>query len=565
MPSSVLSFARVRELLPGAPDPETLVERLFLTKAEVEGREGDTLHLSVTPDRLDLLSEGGLGLSLQGMLGSALGTPKLRRARARAPSFKLLRDPSVAAVRPALAGLIVRAPTGVRLDDGTLAEAVRFQELVHATIGRDRHAMSLGIYPVRRLTSPIRYALEPLDAVRFVPLHRSEEVAAAEFFVGDPMAARYGALGRQGDRCLTLRDATGNVLSLPPVLNSATAGEARAGDRALLLEATGTRLRSVLEGLGLLLVVFGARGWSVEPLAVETSDGTIDGAATVPLTRSVEVPTSTLRSISGESWAVPEIAERFARARLTSRRVRGGWRVVVPPWRPDLLTGVDLAEDALLARELRAESGVVPPSSTLGHRREETKFRRRVARWLLGLGFPAPHSTVLASEEAVRRLGEPPSALALENPVSREFAYLRDRLLVAHLEVLGRNTRHGYPQRFAEVGPVVGRDPKEESGAATRYHAGMIVAGEGQGFADVAALVDYLLRGLDVGSVREPAELPGTIPGRAARVRVAGEPVAELGEIHPKLLGELGIPVPVAWAELDLSALWPLAGGRETH
>jgi phenylalanyl-tRNA synthetase beta subunit len=92
----------------------------------------------------------------------------------------------------------------------------------------------------------------------------------------------------------------------------------------------------------------------------------------------------------------------------------------------------------------------------------------------------------------------------------------------------------------------------------------MIVAAEGAGFAEVAATVDYLLRTLDVGSVREPAELPGTIPGRAARVRVAGETVAELGELHPRLLVGLGVPVPVAWAEVDLTALGPLVARRDT-
>ena len=57
--------------------------------------------------------------------------------------------------------------------------------------------------------------------------------------------------------------------------------------------------------------------------------------------------------------------------------------------------------------------------------------------------------------------------------------------------------------------------------------------------------------------------LPGAIPGRAARLRLAGEVVAELGEVDPEILTSLGVPVPVAWAEVDLSALWPLLAGRE--
>ncbi len=234
-----------------------------------------------------------------------------------------------------------------------------------------------------------------------------------------------------------------------------------------------------------------------------------------------------------------------------------------PPWRPDLLGPVDLAEEVVLSRGLRSEDGIVPPSPTRGHRRAETDFRRRIAALLLGLGFTQPHTPLLVSEVCVGRLagGAP---IRLRNPVSAEFAFVRDRLLLSHLDVLAHNTRRSYPQRFAEVAPVVLRSPEAEAGAETRYRAGFIVASERAGFADVAALVEYLLGSLDVGAVREPAELPGTIPGRAARARVAGESVAEMGEIHPRILAEIGVPVPSAWAELDLSALWPLVARRDT-
>jgi phenylalanyl-tRNA synthetase beta subunit len=86
----------------------------------------------------------------------------------------------------------------------------------------------------------------------------------------------------------------------------------------------------------------------------------------------------------------------------------------------------------------------------------------------------------------------------------------------------------------------------------------VFLASEDAGFADVAALSDYLLSAFDARGVREPVDLPGTIPGRAARLRVAGETVAEMGELHPGVLSAIGVPVPVAWAEVDLSALWPL-------
>ncbi len=563
MPTSTLSRRRLLERLGAPVDADLLEAALFGSKAEAVAGEGDALEVSVTPDRLDLLSEGGLALHLEGALGRATGGVRLRRRRGGRGSLALLRDASVVPLRSELAGVVVTAPPGHALDDGLLAEAVRLQELLHATVGRDRRAMSLGIYPARRLRGPVRYALEPVAQVRFTPLDGPAELDAATFFRDHPMAATYGALGRSGDRCLVLRDAAGSVLSLPPILNSRSHGSAVAGDRSLLLESTGTRPRAVLEGLGLLLVVFASRGWSVRPVPVDGPDGARSDGEEVVAGRARELPSELLRGIVGEELTSAQVVQRLARARLSARRQRGGWSVTAPPWRPDLLAGVDLAEEVVLAAELRAEDGVVPSSVERGRRRASTRFRREVATLLLGLGFAAPLTTVLVSEEAADRL-DARAAVRLANPVSREYAIVRDRLLLSHLEVLGRNTRHGYPQRFAEVAPVVVRRPGAETGAESRYHAGLVVAGEGAGFADAASTVDYLLRVLDVGSVREPAELPGTVPGRAARVRVAGEPVAELGELHPALLDRLGVPVPVAWAELDLAALAPLAARHDT-
>lgn len=563
MPQSVLSLQRVLSLLPSRPTPEAFEDLLFVSKAEAGSRDGDSLPLSVTPDRLDLLSEGGLALYLQGAIGFAHGVPHVEPTSTTVPSPGFAVDPSVDGIRPWISGALVRAPDDSGIDEGLLAEAIRFQEVLHASYGRDRRAASLGIYPWERVVPPVRYSLEPVSGVRFVPLDGLEEVSGERFFAEHPLAERFGAYGRVGDRCLVLRDHAGVILSLPPILNGREAGEARPGDRMLLLESTGTLERVVLETLGLLLVVFAARGWTIEPVAIRRPDRPINSGRSATSLRMIDLPSATVRAISGESLSASEVEHRLSQTRLSPRSSGGGWQVGVPPWRPDLQTATDLAEEVVLASPLLPEQGIVPPSRTWGRRLPEVRFRRAIAAYLLGLGFAAPHTLLLVSESSVLRLPGTES-IRLANPVSNEYAYLRDRLLPTYLDVLAHNTRHAYPQRFGEVGPVVLRDPDSETGGRTAYHAGLMIASESAGFADAASFVEYLLRRLDVGAVREPADLPGMIPGRSARCRVAGEPVAELGEIHPALLTELGVPVPAAWAELDLSTLWPFVARRAT-
>jgi phenylalanyl-tRNA synthetase beta chain len=468
----------------------------------------------------------------------------------------------VATLRPYLAGAILTAPAGVALDAGLFAEAIRFQEVLHATIGLDRRAASLGLYSWERLKPPIRYTLEPIDGIRFHPLDGPAEVEGPKFFAEHPMAQRYGRMGRSNGECLTLRDADDQILSLPPILNGRTAGEVRIGDRALLLESTGTRAVRVEESVGLLLLPFAARGWAVQPLRVEYPDHADSGIGWIS-PRRLPFTAPTLQDLTGLTLPDDQVQEYLARCRLGASKAPDGWWVEIPPWRPDLQTSVDLSEEVLVARGINPEEALLPPSATRGRKLAESRFRRSVRRLFLGLGYVELRNPVLSSNELVTLLGRT-SAIVVVNPVSDLFGRVRDSVQISLVASLARNVRYSYPQQYSDVGPVVVRDSSEASGGKTRWHAGAVQAGERAGFADAAAWVDYLLGAFGALGVREPAELPGTIPGRAARVRIAGEVVAEMGEIAPSVLTDLKIPVPVSWGEVDLTALWPLVRRGET-
>src|ERR1700688_3482630 len=126
MPRSILDGRRVSAMLPHPLGKEELHERLFASKAALSETNGDAWTIEVTPDRLDLLSEGGLGAYLQGVTGTAQGiVPMGRPSTAR--SVRILVDPSVHPLRPEIAGVVVHAPPGPGLDEGLLAEAIRFQ------------------------------------------------------------------------------------------------------------------------------------------------------------------------------------------------------------------------------------------------------------------------------------------------------------------------------------------------------------------------------------------------------------------------------------------------------
>jgi phenylalanyl-tRNA synthetase beta chain len=556
MPQSTLSYARVVEGLAQPPDPEGLRALLFeFAKAEITAIEADAITVEATPDRLDLLSEGGLRMYLEGLLRVRTGIPHFHAEHALPSEVVVRADRSVETLRPTIAAVRVDPPEGRSLDAGLLTEAIRVQEILHATLGLNRAAASLGIYPWARIRFPLDYRMETVAPLAFHPLDGEAPVPGDVFFRDHPLAGRYGALGRVDDKCLVLRDSAEAILSLPPVLNSRVAGEARAGDGALLIEGTGQRAARVEEAIGLLSLPFVARGWRVAPIPVEYPDHRSTGERLVR-PRAVHLSSTTLAALSGTELLPHEVVESLERCRLGAQSVADGWTAEVPPWRPDIHASVDLIEDLLLIRGLAGLGRHLPPSATRGRRSDRSQLAARLTDRFLGMGFVPLFTTVLVSEGLQATLGA--EALAIRNPVSSEYSRVRSSLQIALLGALTRNVRHAYPQRLSEVGPVVVRSNSAEDPVRTTDHAAFVIAADGTGFADVAAIIDHLLRRFQVTGVREPATLPATIPGRAARLRLAGEAIAEMGEIHPQVLSELGIPVPVAWGEIDLTALRPL-------
>ncbi len=561
MPQSTLSLDRINAVLPRPISEEALRETLFRTKVEPGAREGDRLTVEVTPDRLDLLDEAGLARELSGLLGLARGMGYAFEP-APIPGVEARQNASVSPLRGEFMAAALEAPAGGALDPGLVDEVIRFQELLHATTGRDRRAGSLGLYPLERLTPPFRYALEPIGQIRFTPLASSQETSGKEFYRTHPLALRYGALGQQGDLALTLRDREDRILSLPPVLNAAVHGEIRPGDRRILVEATGTRSARVRELIGYMLLPFVERGWKAYPVPIHGPEGTRDGREVLSPRKFLLLAAGAQRLL-GVRLTAGELIEHLLQARLGAELREGKVHVEAPPWRPDLLAEVDLVEEVAVARGYGRFQPLLPPSSTRGARSRSARREAQLREVALGMGFQELYTPALISGAAAGwglALSEP---LALVNPVSSEFSHVRSSLVPGLVAALARNTRSPYPQRAFELGPVVVRDGEAATGSRTDRDFALAESAADAGFARAAAWSQRLLGLFGLQAGREPLEVPGTLPGRSTQVRVAGERVLWMGEVHPRILSELHVPEPVAFLVVHcspLERLRPLSG-----
>ena len=143
----------------------------------------------------------------------------------------------------------------------------------------------------------------------------------------------------------------------------------------------------------------------------------------------------------------------------------------------------------------------------------------------------------------------------IAEPYSEEYAIVRTWLLPSILLVLENNTHRRYPQDLAEVGFTTRQDPAENTGVAERHHVAGALARTDASYEDAKARVAALARQFGADLETPATEHPSFIDGRTAAVVLDGKEAGVVGELHPAVLVEHDLELPVAAFEFRLDAL----------
>lgn len=524
----------------------------------------------------------------------------------RRPAGTIEVDPALEQVRPWVAGFIAR---GWKVDEAGLLAFISAQEVLCKNFGRKRKSVAIGIYDASRMKLPVRYQAVPMDdaARAFVPLAPADAqnvldgagkpIPAARWrerwtprqIVADhPTGREYAAALASSEVAPFLVDASGAVLSFPPLINSADLGRVVPGMDVLFVETTGTVLDQVLLASNILAANLQDRGATIEPLVTRYPYDSPRGREVVcphPLAdrRSIDLDLADVQRLLGEPGIGIEEAERcLVRFGVAVER-KGPTRLVAttPPWRLDYLHAVDAVEDVAISRGYQRFAPLLPEEFTVGGLAPMTAFADRARELMIGSGFEEAIGNILCAEEDVRvrmrlddRTGCQPvhggALVRIDNVMNRNYAVLRDWIVPTLLEVESRSTSAAYPHRVFEVGEVAVWDPEADHASRTELRLAALLSHDKAGFSELQAVLHELLRRHGLAFQRTPApggyallpcEHPSflSVPGHVTRV-VSGDTVLGLlGEVHPEVLERWGIHAPVVAFELRLDALAQLA------
>ena len=525
-------------------------------------------------NRPDLWSSAGLARQLRAYRGSSLPSyPFFSRDGAIRDSGNrtIVVDPSVRRVRPYIFGFVASGPalTPERLDD-----LIQTQEKLAWNYGRKRRAISIGIYRADLVRFPAQYAAVDPDATRFVPLQDERELSLRDILREHPKGREFGAIVASFDRFPLLTDATGGVLSFPPIINSAHLGAVQVGDRRVFFDITGTDVPSLLLTTAILACDAADGGYAIEPVTtVYPYDTPLGREVVAPyyFQDAIEADLATVRRMLGEAIEPDAVVTALARMGVAAAATDRSVRVTVPEYRNDFLHPVDVVEDVMIGRGMDSFEPEMPRDFTVGRLTEIEARSRRVTATMVGLGYQEMIFNYLGSgHDFVDRMYPPQlhdrmraETVRIANPISENYQFVRTSIWPSLLQSESVSANAPYPHALFALGKVVVRERSSPSGTETRTSLAFLTAHAAAGLNEIvshlAALMFYH------GSEYELVDVDDKrcLPGRVAAVHLTDRtPCGIVGELHPQVLEAWGITVPCAAAELHLEALFGLAALR---
>jgi phenylalanyl-tRNA synthetase beta chain len=532
MPVIELDVERLCSLIGRSVEPEKLVGAISKMGADVEGTDGRTITIEFFPDRPDLLSIAGTARALRSFLGFE---PGLKEYILEPPDVDMGVEKTVLPIRGYIECLNV---TGVKLDDYLLKELMELQEDLHWAVGRDR--------------KKVAYKAAGSKKIRFMPLGMPGiELDMEEILEKHPKGREYAHILDGFDRYPIILDSKGDVLSMPPIINSELTK--LTGDTTqMFVEMTGTDERAVKKAMNILASAFGEHGWKLSRVKlsrvnVRYPDKTLVTPNLKPEWRILSVKYA--NEMLGIDLSLKDVKKCLERIGYGVKINGNSLSIAVPAYRADILHDIDIVEDVAIGYGYENFIPELPPLPTTGSRLSEAVLSQKVRTAMVGLGFTEVVTLMLSNEdENNRKTGVKEDAVRVKNPISEEHTIIRTHLLPGILGVLCINRHRELPQQIFEVGDVLSLDSKQETGSIAKRRLGAIIIHHKANFSEAKSTFTSLLRDIGMRGKVKPYSHPSFIPGRCAEI----EGVGYFGELHPRVLTNFELEYPAVAMELTL-------------
>jgi len=546
MPTIEISKKDICELIGKKVSTEELGELLSFCKAEIESAEEDVLKIEVADvNRPDLWSTEGLAREIKAKIGKEKGIPKYKISENGKYSVNV--DIKLKNIRPLIVCAVVK---NLKLNDNAIKQIIQLQEKLCELFGRKRKEAALGIYNFDKIVWPISYKTVTPDGIKFIPLELSEPMTPRQILQRHEKGREYSHLISEFKEYPLLIDSAGNVLSMPPIINSEHTGKVTEKTKNVFIEVTGYDMRFIEPVLNVIVCALAERGGEIEKVTVRPSNIVTPNFSE----KRIEVTTEEINSIIGEEIKKEEILKLLGMARFDVVFEKT-FNCKYMPYRRDIMDTRDVIED--IAINYGYNKFKIQPLNlaTKGKNSDEYKLSRKVANFATGLRAQEIATFTLTSKEKLlknMRLSLAEKVVEIANPASENYSCLRNRLLPSVMEFLSKNTDSKFPQRIFEIGTCIKIEGKK---AQDRLRICFAISDAKTNFTEIRQAAEFLLRQLNVKDIKViKVQNESLIEGRGGKILADNKEIGFLGEIHPAILENWGLKMPVSAFEIDLSS-----------
>lgn len=555
-------------------DYDTLEKKLTCAKAELdekpdmsqpEDKRVIKIELNDT-NRPDLWSTNGVARQLRlhsggktvdyGAFLSREGDVKDSR------NFAVTVDPELKDIRPYMVAFMIE---GKAIDEPMLLDIIQTQEKLAWNFGRKRKSLSMGLYRASQIKWPVHYKAVDPDNTSFIPLTFDSPLTCRQILTEHPKGKDYGWIIENCKKFPLLTDDSGEVMSMAPVINSATLGAVQVGDKDLMVELTGDNMANLLLAANIVACDFADCGYSIQPIRVDHPYETGFGksvCAPFYFQKPAKAVLKNINKLLGSSFEKEQVQD--ALVRMGSRVTVSGdgenaeFTVFPAPYRNDFLHEVDIIEDVMIGvgvDQFKTDNAVI--DFTIGRLLPTTIFSRKAKNIMVGLGYQEMIFNYLGSKkDYIDRMGiDGKNVIEISNPMSENYQFVRPSIIASLLRAESGSANAIFPHKIFEIGKVAYLCDEENTGTRTRQSLGFMTAAANANFNSVASEVSSLLYFLDHEYKVVESDDPRFIPGRQTSVIVRGKPVGIFGEVHPRVLENWSITVPCVAGEIDIEEL----------
>ena len=527
-----------------------IVDMLPYIGLDIEHIGANEIKVEYSPNRPDHSSYYGIARSLKGLLGIEVGLPSISVVVKKDHMIQVDRSVSARNMRPFIAGLV--AKNGI-VDEESIIQLRGMQDDLNNGLGRRGSIASISFNDFSKLQFPLRYTTIRDNAPYSQSAYSSHKFSDDTSEATEARKSPHQPIP-SSDLCPVLLNNTEGGVSSSSIINGKHS-TVDCNSKHLFVAATGVNLQRLFDMLAIVAMTLSDLKFNIETVDIITSNGVIS-SPNLAIRQMDGLRTYFVNKMLGLRLTSDEIIRYLKKSRLEGKSDGSGIRCSIPRYRTDIINVIDLVEEIAIGHGIYNLTPTFPSFTQAGSLSYNTLVFERIRQILIGMELIENLNFSLSSRKVEQELmnssNRQSDILTVHESKSSEHQILRSSLLPSLLNCLSHNIHEVYPQRLFEIGKVfsLSKDPHES------WSVCVVVAHDSADYTEIKSIVQTLItNGLGKRSYTRQATSRLFLDGRGAEIYMEKEKIGHVGEIHPTIIENFKIRVPIAAFEMDLSPI----------